>query len=242
MVLSFLPAERRIDLRRIVKQRVLHPDGTAGVILVFDFGFGKRGLVVHAPVDGAQALVDELVFVKRKKSGEHHRLILRRHGGVGLIETSEDADALELLALQVEEFLRVFAAFGAHRRRMHLQLLAAEFLVDFDLDGQAVAVPAGNVGRVETGHGFGFDDEILEAFVHCRAQVDGAAGVGRTVVQDVLFPALAGLADALVEAHLLPAFEHLRLVLGQPCLHGKAGLGQIDRRFQVRRHSLGSPN
>ena len=185
------------------------------MIFVFDFGFGKRGLVVHAPVDGAQAFVDEPIFIKRKESLEHHRLVLRRHRGVGLVKASEDADALELLPLQVEIFLRVFAALGADVGRVHLQLLAAKFLVDLDFDGQAVAVPAGDVGRVEAGHGFGFDDEILEALVHRRAQVDGPAGVGRPVVQDVLLLALSGLANALVEPHLLPALQHFGLVLGQ---------------------------
>jgi len=34
---------------------------------VFDFGFGERGFVMHAPVNRAQAFVNETVFVKRKK-------------------------------------------------------------------------------------------------------------------------------------------------------------------------------
>ena len=91
---------------------------------------------------------------------------------------------------------RNFCAYLRHSARTSVgcisQLLAAEFLVDLDFDGQAVAVPAGDVGRVEAGHGFGLDDEILEALVHRRAQVDGSAGVGRAVVQDVLLLALCG--------------------------------------------------
>ena len=65
---NFLPGKRRIDLRGIVEQTVLHPNGGAGVVLVLDFRFGQGGLVVHAPVNGAQAFVDESVFVEREES------------------------------------------------------------------------------------------------------------------------------------------------------------------------------
>ena len=107
---NFLAGERGIEPRRIVGQRVLHPDGRAGVVFVFDFGFGQGGLVVHAPVDRAQALVDEVFLQEVVERRQHHRLVLRSHGGVGIVPASEDADALELLALQVEKLLRVLAA------------------------------------------------------------------------------------------------------------------------------------
>ncbi len=51
---------------------------------------------------------------------EHHRLVLRSHGGVGLVEASKNPHALELLALQFQKLLRVLAAFGADGGRMHL--------------------------------------------------------------------------------------------------------------------------
>jgi hypothetical protein len=59
---------------------------------------------------------------------------------------------------------------------------------DFDLvlDGQAVAVPARHVGRVEAGHGLGADDDVLEDLVERVADVDAAVGVGRAVVQHEL--------------------------------------------------------
>ena len=121
---------------------------------------------------------------------------------VGIVPAAEDADALELRALQVDVLLRVLAAGVADRDGVHLELLAAELLVDLDLDGQAVAVPAGDVGRVEAGHGLGLDDEVLEALVERVAQVDGAVGVGRAVVQDVLGSAGAGRANLRVEVRV----------------------------------------
>jgi len=39
---EFFAGERGVELCRIVEQGVLYPDGAAGVILVFDFGFGER--------------------------------------------------------------------------------------------------------------------------------------------------------------------------------------------------------
>src|SRR5208337_4958999 len=239
---KFLAGERGVEFCGIVEQRVFDPDGAAGMVFVFDFSFGESSLVVHTPVDRAQAFVDESVFVEREESLQHYRLVERRHGGVRPFEAAENADALELLALQVEEFLRVFAALGAYVGGVHLELFTAEFFVNLDFDGQAVAVPSGDVGGVEAGHGFGLDDEILKALVHGRAQVDRSTGVRRAVVQDVLLLSLAGLADAMVETHLLPALEHFGLILGQPSFHGEAGFRQIDGGFQVRRHSLGSPS
>ena len=211
------------------------------MVFVFDFGLGERSLVMHAPVNGAQAFVDEAVFVKRKKCRQDHRLVLRVHGGVGPVPAAEDADALELLALQVEKLLGVLAACRAHIDGAHLQLLAAQFLVDLDLDGQAVAIPTGHVGRVESGHGLRLDDEIFQALVQRRPQVDRSAGIGRAVVQNVgaFSRPFAGLADAVVDSHLLPAGEHFGLVLGQVGLHWEGGFRQIDGSFQVERHSVG---
>ena len=240
---DFLARQRGINLRRIIEQRVLHPDAWRGVVLVFNFGFGQRRLVVHAPIDGAQALVHEVVFVKAVKGLEHHRLVLRIHGGVGTVETPEDADPLELLALQVEKLFGKLAALPAHVERAHLQLLAAEHLVDLDLDGQAVAVPSRDIRSVESRHGLGLDHEILQTLVERGAQMDGSAGVGRPIVQDIKLGAAPGLANTLVNPHLLPAGQSLGLVLGQVGLHGKAGLRQVDGGFQVQRHSVGfSPN
>ena len=61
---DFFARKGGIDLCGIVEQGVLYPNRGADVVLIFDFGFGERGLVVHAPIDGAQALVHEIVFVK----------------------------------------------------------------------------------------------------------------------------------------------------------------------------------
>ena len=102
--------------------------------------------------------------------------------------------------LQVDVLLRVGAAGIQDGGCGHLQLFAAELLVDFDLDGQAVAVVAGDVGRVKAGHGLRLDDEVFKALVQGVAKVDGAVGVGRSVVEEVSGAAGAGFAELFDKA------------------------------------------
>ena len=99
-----------------------------------------------------------------------------------------------------------------------------------------MAVPSGDVGRVHAGHGFGLNDEVLQALVHGSAEVDRAAGIGRSVVQDVQGGSLANLADTFVNGHLLPPDQHLRFVLRQVGLHREGRLRQVDGGFKIHRH------
>ena len=64
MVESFLPASAASSFAGSSSSAYFTQTVGAGVVFVFDFGFGERGLVVHAPVDGAQAFVDEPIFIK----------------------------------------------------------------------------------------------------------------------------------------------------------------------------------
>src|SRR3954451_9669334 len=70
-------------------------------------------------------------------------------------------------------------------------------------------------------------------------EVNGPVGIWRSVVKHVSCSPLPGLADTLVNPHLLPASQGFRLILRQVGLHGKLGLRQIDGGFQVQRHSVG---
>ncbi len=139
-----------------------------------------------------------------------------------------------MLGLQVDVFLRVGAAGFEDRGNRHLELFVAEFFVDFDLDGQAVAVVTGDEGCAVAGHGFGFDDEVLEAFVEGVSEVNGSVGVGRAVVEQVNGAACPGFAQLLVEAERGPVLEPKGLILGQIGFHREGGLGQGERRLQLR--------
>jgi hypothetical protein len=77
-------------------------------------------------------------------------------------------------------------------------------LLDLVFDRKAVAIPARNVGCVETGERLRADDDVLEDLVDRLAEVDVAVGEGRAIVQDEAWTALAGLADLFVELLALP--------------------------------------
>ena len=93
----------------------------------------------------------------------------------------------------------VLAAGAADGDGVHLEFFSTELLVYFNFDGEAVAVPAGDVGGVEAGHGLGFDDEVLDALVEGVAEMDSSVGVGRAVVEDIFRGPGSGGAD-LVES------------------------------------------
>src|ERR1700719_4563473 len=137
---NFLASERGADGGRISRKWILHPNRGAGVVFVFSFGLGQGGLVKDAPVDRPQSLIDKVVLQKAIKNIENGGFVLRGHGGVGLLPPAEDADALELRALQIEKLLGVFPAFGTNVDRRHLQFFAAQHLVELDVDMQPMAI------------------------------------------------------------------------------------------------------
>ena len=89
-----------------------------------------------------------------------------------------------------------------------------------------MAVVSGDVGSVKAGHGFGFDDKVLKTFVERVAQVNGAIGVRRTIVEQVGGTAAASLAQLFIEAERGPARQPKRFILGQIGLHRKGGMRQ----------------
>ncbi len=105
--------------------------------------------------------------------------------------------------------------------------------VDFILDGQAVAIPARDVRRIEALHVFQADDKILQDFIEGGAEVDAAVGVRRTVVQNILRLAGTGGADRFVEPFLFPAREHFGLALREVGFHRKAGAGKVDGLLEI---------
>src|ERR1700746_2860018 len=103
-----------------------------------------------------------------------------------MLKITEDADALKLLALQIQIFLRILATYSADLRRSHLQFFAAKLFVDFDLDGKTVAVPSRDVRCVESRHRFRLHNKIFERLVQRMAEVDLAVGLRRTIMPHAL--------------------------------------------------------
>ena len=227
--------ERRSDRLRVRGKPIAHIHRWAGVHLVLDFGLGQRRAVVDAPVDRLQSAINEALFEEPVKHLQRPSLVVARHGFVRLIPAAKAADALKLRGLQIDVFLRIGAAGIQHLGDRHLQLFAAELLVDFDLDRQAMAVVAGNVGRVEAGHGLRLDHKVLQPLVQRVAQVDGAIRIRRAIVKQIRRAFPAQPCAALHRAAASPPCQPKWLILGQIGLHWKGGLGKRKGRLQFGR-------
>ena len=221
----------------VVAQRELHVDGRARVLLVvLDLGFRERRAVRDAPVHGLLGLVDEPLLHELRQLPHDGRLVGRRHGEIGIRPLAHHAQALELGPLDGHELLRVCAAGAAERHRAHVPLLAAEVAVHLQLDGQAMAVPAGDVRRVVplwSRHGAAAHHHVLEDLVERGAEVDVAVGVGRSVVEHELRRARARLPQPAVEVLRLPQVDAPRLRLGQVRLHGEVGAREVEGGLEV---------
>ena len=215
-------------------EREFYINGRGIVLVVFDLGFREGGPCAGAPVDGFLALVDQPALDEPPERADDLRLVAGVEREIGMLPVAEDAQALELAALDVDELARQFLRFLAdHQRRQPLVLLD-----DLELDGQSVAIPAGDVGRAETGHGLGLDDHVLENLVERRAHVNVAVGEGRAVVQDEERRAGARALNLPVKVGFLPVFEEFRFAGDQIRLHGKIGPGQVERFFVTGAHGI----
>src|SRR5207237_3552714 len=107
------------------------------------------------------------------------------------------------------------AARLAELRAGHLALLRSELLVDLQLDGEAVAIPAGHHVADLAGHRVELADDVLEDLVEEVTLVDGAVRVRRPVVEHEAAAAAAVLVEELlVEARLLPGGDLVGFALG----------------------------
>ena len=199
--------------------------------------FGEGGLVFDRPVNGLEFPVHDALLDHVRKDVERLRLVLRRHGEIGVRVIGERHEALHLRRLQFDEFFGVLLAVAPDRRPAHVVFERFELLHlarldrfghDLVFDRKTVAVPAGDVRARQTGHRAGPHHKILQAFVEQVAEVDRAVGVGGAVVEDVSLRSRPGLLNAVVQPDLLPPFDARRLVLNEVGLHREGGSGKIE--------------
>src|SRR5262249_5016298 len=153
------------------------------------------------------------------------------HREVRIIPAAKDAEALEVTFVLLDVARGKFTTEAAKFCRWNFAF-AAEFLFDLGFDGKAVAIPARDVRCVMARHGFRFDDQIFEDFVEASAQMDGACGIRRAIMQNEKRLSFTGGENSFVKIRVLPCSELLRLVLRQARLHGKVGFGEIEGLFQ----------
>ena len=202
----------------------VHGEGLA--LLVFHFGFGEGGLADGAPLRGSELADDDSGLSDAAEGADDSGLGFGAHGFVGVVPFAHDAHADEVGALAVDLLFGEGAALGAE---VGVGVAGDFVLLHLALHGQAVAVPAGQVGRVVSGEVFGADDEVLEAFVDGVSDVDVAVGVGRPVVEDEAGAAGCGLSEAVVEVVFFPEREGERFPPREVPAHRKRRSGQVER-------------
>src|SRR5437867_349927 len=94
-----------------------------------------------------------------------------------------------------------------------------------------MAVPSRQVGSIESHHGAGSDDDILDDLVDGGAHVDSAVRVGRAVVQYIRRPAGTSPAYLPVYIYLFPMLENLRFQQRQIRFHAERCFGEIQGIF-----------
>ena len=169
---------RRVDLE-------FHEDGRRRVVGVFDLRFRQRGHAGGAPVDRLLAPVDVSLFKDLPEDLDDRGLVLGGHGLVGVFVIAEHAQALELLHLDLDELIREHAAEVTDLFFRHGFGFYAQLAHDVVLDGQAVAVPARDIGGLEAHHGLMLHDDVFQYLVQGMAHVKVPVGVRGAVMQDV---------------------------------------------------------
>ena len=209
-----------------------HPHRVARVILVLDLSFGERGLFHHAPHHRLRAAIERAVGGEFHELARDLRFGRETHRSVGMIPVTDDAEAFEFFALDIDPFLRERTALLAEfddRHRVLVLALGAILFLDLPFDRQAVTVPTRNVVGVVAKHLLAARHHVFENFIERVADMNVAVGVGRPVMQHEFCAALRALAQLSVEIDLAPALQYLRLLLRQARTHRKVRLRQIKR-------------
>ncbi len=156
----------------------------ARVVVVFDFRLGEGRSALGTPVDRFEAPLDIAGKHETVQGRGDLGLVEVVHRQIGIVPLAEDAEAHELVPLDLVVTISILAAGRPNFGDAHLAFLRTEFLVDLVFDRQAVAVPPGNVGAVKAEHRPRLDDDVLEDLVERGSHVDRTIGVGGAVVED----------------------------------------------------------
>ena len=142
--------------------------------------------------------------------------------------------------------------FGGKGAALGLHVVAAQFAAmqffNGVFNGQAVAVPAGNVLRVKARQLLGLDDHVFEYFVQGVTNVQFAVGVGWAVVQHKQRSTLACKTQFFVQALIAPSLGPSRLTFRQIAAHCKRGVGHVQSGTVIcflfghcsKRHGVGT--
>ena len=121
------------------------------MIFVFDFGFGERSPIVHAPIDRLQPAIDVTLLEKSEKRIGDGGLVMRVHREIRIIPVAQYSEPLEIAPMLIHVASSQFAAHRRNSAGETLSFLPAQLLFfHLCLDRQTVAIPARNVRAIET--------------------------------------------------------------------------------------------
>ena len=220
----------------------LHIDRGRRFLVIFNFGFGQRGLFHWRPHHRAEAAIEKTVGGEFVQFADDHRLGPEIHRGVGIVPFPAATEPLDLFALNAQPMGGKSTAIAAKLIGGHVFLrlaLGAVFLFHLPFDGQAVTIPARHVRRILAQHGLRADDEILQDVIEAGAGMNVAIGVDRPIVQHEQRTAFGTGADFSVKVHLLPAREPIGLRSRKARLHRKIRGRKKQRGAVIARGGLG---
>ena len=177
---------RQIDvgkLAQIIVDGELYEYRGTGIVFILDLCFCQCSLVVGAPVNRLEALVDIALLVHLTEDLDFFCFELRIHGLVGMLPVANDADAFEAVHLNIDVMLGKVMTGVAELRGAHGFPVQLVLLNDCRFNGHAVVVPSGDIRSVVSAHGIGAGDEILDGFVQSMSHVRCAVGERRAVMQ-----------------------------------------------------------
>ena len=204
--------------------------------MVLDLSLRQRGFLNRGPHHRLGPLVERTVHHKGLEFLRDHALGVEIHRQIGLIPVARDPEPLEFFALDINPTACKIPTFLTEFNDIHgvlITALLAVLFLDLPLDGQTVAVPAGDVARIAALHLLRTDNHILKDFVQRVADVEVAVGIGRAVVQRKGLAARA-LAQLAIYVKRLPACQPLGLTLGQARTHRKIRFWQVQGVFVVK--------
>ncbi len=236
-------ASRQLDTeagrqRLGIARGVGHVDGRRGLVLVFDLGLGQRRATVEAPMHRLGATHQVAVGDDLGQRTDLVGLEVEAQRLVRVFPIADHAQALEISALQVDLLFGVLAALLPELLGIELDPDLAPLLLDRDLDRQAMAIPARDIGCIEAVEVTRLDDDVLEDLVDRMAQVDLAIGIRRAVVQHEQRATLRVFTKLRVNALLFPTCQDARLTLGQVAAHREFRCRQMEGGFVILAHAV----
>ncbi len=223
-----LDAKRTPEGRRIEHTKA-HVHRRRGPLLVLDLGLCKRRAAVHAPVHRLHALQQMAIGNDAPERAHDIGLEGKIHGEIGILPVTEHTEANEILALALHLAEGIVATVRAKLVMADSHARLADLLLDIELDRQSVTVPTRHIGSIVAVQCACLDDDVLQDLVHRVPDMDLAVGVRRTVVQDEFRSPGPCRPNLSIDILGLPARQHLGLARGQVRLHGKSGLGKVQR-------------